>query len=96
MSEKYLAWISAALEEVERVMDIASGEYSFVITTDHGGHVRPHGTTLPVDMTIPLLMTDPESEPDRALDSASILDVAPTIADGIVVAPAGSGKACRA
>ncbi|MBQ8952822.1 MAG: alkaline phosphatase family protein [Clostridia bacterium] len=88
MTETYLATIAAAVDNVRRVYEAAGGEYPIIITADHGGHDRGHGTDMPEDMTIPLFFIGGAFEPGRALEGVSILDVAPTIARLMGVRPA--------
>ena len=52
----------------------------FIVTADHGGHDRTHGTDMPEDMTIPLFIRGKEAEAGKKLEEASILDIAPTVA----------------
>ena len=48
---------------------------------DHGGHERSHGTDRLEDMTIPLFFYGPDFTPGENIKNASLLDIAPTIAD---------------
>ena len=80
MSEEYLRRVSIALDNAKRVIDRFGEEYTVIITADHGGHDRSHGTTMPEDMTIPQLYIGPDFEPGRVLENVTILDTAPTIA----------------
>lgn len=95
MSEEYLRRISVAIENTKRVMEHCADEYSFIITADHGGHDRSHGTDLPEDMTVPFFLCDPSVPPGPIDTPVSILDVAPTIAAimGLVPDPEWEGKA---
>lgn len=45
----------AALNRIVAAADGAygRGEYTLIVTADHGGHERTHGTTAPADVTIP-------------------------------------------
>ena len=81
MSEKYLRYISAALDNVKRVYEACGQEYTIIVTADHGGHDRTHGTDMPEDMTIPQFFIGPRFTPGKELTDISILDLAPTIAD---------------
>ncbi len=94
MSDEYLACINAAVENVKRVYEAVGDEYTVIVTADHGGHDRSHGTELPEDMTIPMFFLGERFEKGCALDGVSILDLAPTIADvmGIRRAPEWEGK----
>ena len=88
MSPEYLRYISAALDNVKRVYEAFGQEYTIIITADHGGHDRNHGTDAPEDMTIPMFFIGSQFEPGKELDNVSILDLAPTIADIMSVMPA--------
>jgi predicted AlkP superfamily pyrophosphatase or phosphodiesterase len=87
MSEEYLRRISIAVDNVKRMIEQFGSEYSFVIMADHGGHERSHGSTLPEDMTIPLFFYGPAFEGGSVLEGLSLLDIAPTIAKMLDVAP---------
>ena len=81
MSETYLEYIKCAIDNVKKVIDFAGDEYTVIVTADHGGHDRCHGTELPEDMTIPMIFYGEEFEKNKELENISILDIAPTIAD---------------
>ncbi len=81
MSEEYLACISHAIDNVKKVMETVGDEYTVIVTADHGGHDRNHGSDLPEDMTIPLFFCGDEFKPNEELSGVSILDIAPTIAE---------------
>lgn len=81
MSQTYLDYINAAVENVKRVYEAVGNEYTIIVTADHGGHDRSHGTTLPEDMTIPMFFIGNRFEPGKQLSNISILDLAPTIVD---------------
>ena len=80
MSDGYLERIKGAIGNVQRVWEELKGEYTIIVTADHGGHDRIHGTDLPEDMTIPMFFIGPAFEPAHQLDNIGILDIAPTIA----------------
>ncbi len=86
MSETYLEYISYAINNVKRVIEEVGEEYTVIVTADHGGHERGHGSDMPEDMTIPMFFTGKEFAPGRELENVSILDIAPTIADVMGVA----------
>jgi len=81
MSPTYLDYISNAINNVKKVIQEVGKEYTVIITADHGGHDRCHGTELPEDMTIPMFFYGKNFSPDTELENVSILDIAPTIAD---------------
>ena len=80
MSDGYLDRIRIAINNAWRVIEKFGDEYTVIITADHGGHDRMHGTDMPEDMTIPMFYIGKDFEPGRKLDGVSILDIAPTIA----------------
>ncbi len=80
MSPAYLARIHIAVENIRRVLEACGEGYTVVITADHGGHDRTHGTDLPEDMTIPMFCFGKAFPAGRQFRGSSILDVAPTIA----------------
>ena len=94
MSDAYLNRISIAIGNVKRVIEAFGDEYSVIIMADHGGHDRCHGTEMPEDMTIPLFFCGKEFVPGENIVNASLLDIAPTIADimGIGSDPEWEGR----
>jgi bisphosphoglycerate-independent phosphoglycerate mutase (AlkP superfamily) len=88
MSAVYLDYINRAISNVKRVIEETNGEYTVIVTADHGGHDRAHGSDMYEDMTIPMFFYGPQFAPGREFSGGSILDIAPTIADIIGVAPA--------
>lgn len=80
MSQNYLDYLSTAIDCVKRVIDTYGDEYTVLITADHGGHDRTHGTTMDEDMTIPMFFHGPEFEAGKALAGVTMLDLTPTIA----------------
>ena len=51
-----------------------------IVTADHGGHDRAHGTEMPEDMTVPLFLRGKNFVPGEMSGEVSLLDIAPTIA----------------
>ena len=98
MTETYLDYVSHAIDNVKRVYEAAGDEYTIIVTADHGGHDRTHGTELPEDMTIPMFFLGKPFEPGKALENVSILDLAPTIAHimGVPVPREWEGRAVPA
>jgi len=81
MSDEYLATISNAIEQVKRVYEKHGDEYTIIVTADHGGHARGHGSEMPEDMTIPMFFVGKQFTPGKELTDVSILDLTPTIAE---------------
>jgi arylsulfatase A-like enzyme len=67
-------------------MEAVGDEYVVVVTADHGGHDRDHGSELKEDMTIPLFFFGDMFEAGKELSGVSLLDLAPTIA-GVMSIP---------
>ena len=80
MSEEYLRRVKIAIENAYRVTEKFKDEYTIIITADHGGHDRMHGTSMIEDMTIPMFFIGSDFEKNKELNNVSILDIAPTIA----------------
>ncbi|QHW32084.1 hypothetical protein GZH47_15535 [Paenibacillus rhizovicinus] len=80
MSDAYLKSVYASWASIERIVRALPPEYAVIVTADHGGHDRTHGTTMPEDMTIPIFIKSRSMLPGTAIRQASILDLAPTIA----------------
>lgn len=87
MSQEYLRRISIAIDNVKRIIEKFGEEYSVIVMADHGGHDRSHGTELPEDMTIPLFFYGPDFVPGGSIPNASLLDIAPTIAEVMGIVP---------
>lgn len=94
MTDTYLDYIHLAIDNVKRVIEEAGDEYTVIVTADHGGHERSHGTDMPEDMTIPMIFLGEEFEAGRELSDVSILDIAPTVAEvmGVPAAREWEGK----
>ena len=80
MSETYFDTISRAIDGVKKIVDAHGEEYTVIITADHGGQDRIHGTDLPEDMTVPMIFLGKAFAAGKVLENVSILDIAPTIA----------------
>lgn len=80
MSQEYLEAVDFASENIEKIVEVLPENYTLIITADHGGHERIHGTTMAEDMTIPIMFYGSLWEADRELPDISLLDIAPTVA----------------
>lgn len=87
MTDEYLDRIRIAIENALRVVEKFEDEYTIIITADHGGHDRMHGTDMPEDMTVPMFFIGPDFGKGTELSGVSILDIAPTVAEVMGFAP---------
>ena len=78
MSEEYLHAVHESFQSIQQVISAVNDDFLTIVTADHGGHDRSHGTEMPEDMTIPIILHHPSFAPSQ-LPQASILDLAPTI-----------------
>ena len=94
MSDAYLNCIKMAIDNVKAVVEKFGDEYTIIVTADHGGHDRAHGSELDEDMIVPIILRGKMFEKNKEISGVSILDVAPTIADimGIPAAREWEGK----
>ncbi|MBQ9984950.1 MAG: alkaline phosphatase family protein [Oscillospiraceae bacterium] len=79
MSGEYMKSVEGVWNQIERVIESCSDEYTIIVTADHGGHERRHGENIPEDMLIPLMLLGPDFAPGE-IEHANIMDIAPTIA----------------
>ena len=80
MGEHYMEALSNASACIQSLKESLPEEYQLIITADHGGHDRDHGSDIPEDMTIPILFWGSRFEAGQELQGVTILDIAPTIA----------------
>lgn len=55
------------------------GNYTVILTADHGGHGKSHGTTDPRDMTIPWIVWGAGVQPGDTLSGIKTMDTAATV-----------------
>ena len=80
MGPEYLEAVRNAWTCIQRVTEAAGKEYNLVITADHGGHGRSHGTDMDEDMQIPIILRMAgNGKPRPGAAEGSILDLAPTV-----------------
>lgn len=87
MSEHYMEAMKESWEKVEKAISALPDDWTVIITADHGGHDRNHGSTMPEDMTIPVFFRGPAFEAGKVLTGVSIKDIAPTITTLLGVEP---------
>ena len=80
MSEEYMKSVKHNWECILKATEAAGDDYTVIVTADHGGHNRSHGTDMPEDMTIPVIVKNSNIPCGEIGEKVSILDLAPTIA----------------
>lgn len=88
MGEKYMDAVRESWQNIRKIMDTLDDEYTVIITADHGGHDRTHGTLMDEDMTIPLFINGRDFAPGEIKGEVSLKDIAPTIAQLLGAEPA--------
>ena len=85
MSAEYLRAVKGSWQNISEICRVADEDTLVIITADHGGHGRIHGTEMHEDMTIPIISYNP-GLPSCSRSGGSIIDIAPTICDYLDVA----------
>lgn len=75
------------MTECDRIVNSLPDDFTVMVTADHGGHDRTHGTDSPKDMTIPFIIKGKDFKPGEKLENVSIKDIAPTVAKLLDIAP---------
>lgn len=79
MSDVYNDAVENSWKNIDRVVNSLPDDYTVIITADHGGHDRVHGTDLAEDMTIPVIILGNNIEHGKILNDVNIKDISPTI-----------------
>lgn len=87
MSDEYIEAIKNSWKNIKMIMSSLPEDYMVIITADHGGHDRTHGSDLPEDMTIPVIINGEGIEAGQLLKNVNLKDVAPTVAKLLNVEP---------
>lgn len=80
MTDEYMEAVQSSWDNIEKIITELGDEYTFIITADHGGHDRTHGTEMPEDMVIPVIIRGKDFERGKELENVNIMDLAPTVA----------------
>lgn len=87
MGAEYMASVENSWENIDRVVSALGDDYTVIVTADHGGHERSHGTDMPEDMTIPVFIRGKDFAAGSRLENVSIMDLAPTVTKILGVEP---------
>lgn len=89
MSDEYMESIKNSWKNIEKIVNTLSDEYAVIITADHGGHDRTHGSEMPQDMLIPFIMLGNGIDTSLKLDDVNLKDIAPTVTSLLGIEPDG-------
>ena len=87
MSDEYMAAMENSFANITKLYNKLPEDYTIIVTADHGGHDRTHGTELNEDMTIPIMLLSKNEKAELDFTSASIKDIAPTVTKLLGVCP---------
>lgn len=79
MSDEYLKSVKNVNVFIKSIIERIPKDYTVIVTADHGGHDRCHGTDMAEDMTTPLIIKT-DLVPPGKIENADIRDIAPTVA----------------
>jgi arylsulfatase A-like enzyme len=100
MSPEYVTQLQKTDEAVGRLLTLLPPQTTVILTADHGGQLKTHGTRDKIDMTIPWIIAGPRvlhrgllTQPVRTMDTAlTVLNLlgipAPASATGKLVSEA--------
>lgn len=91
-TEEYYKAANHSFGIIEKIMSSLPEDYSVIVLADHGGHDQTHGTTDPIDMTIPLFIKTNFEIDEENFENANIIDIAPTICKIIGIEPSKKWK----
>ena len=87
MSDEYMAAMENSFNNISKLYDKLPDDYVIIVTADHGGHDRTHGTEMNEDMIIPMIVLSKKENVELDFEGASIKDVAPTVTSLLGVCP---------
>jgi predicted AlkP superfamily pyrophosphatase or phosphodiesterase len=88
MSDGYLAQLERVDDAVGTLLGALPADATVLLTSDHGGHDRTHGTDCAKDMTVPWILAGPGIQQGYQIQMpVSLLDIAPTLARVLNVMP---------
>lgn len=81
MSQEYLNCVRSAWNCIQDICADLPEEYTVIVTADHGGHDRIHGTEMTEDMTVPVTIHGADFPAGKELEHCDVRDLAPTIVE---------------
>ena len=79
MSEEYMQSLDDVWKNIDRILDAAAQDDVVIVTADHGGHGRSHGTLMTEDMEIPCFIMGPQFDAGKQMTDFNLMDIAPTV-----------------
>jgi predicted AlkP superfamily pyrophosphatase or phosphodiesterase len=80
MSPEYLQTLENADQCIDKLLKFVPASSHVIVASDHGGHAHAHGSDIPEDMTVPLVISSSKLKPGQLRSPVSVLDIAPTVA----------------
>lgn len=80
MTQPYMQALENSWKNIDRIVAALPEDTTVIVTADHGGHDRIHGTKTAEDMTIPVLIRSKHFPAGNLPEGVNIKDLAPTVA----------------
>ena len=87
MTPEYAEAVQSSWDNIEKLINELGDEYTYIITADHGGHDRTHGSDMPEDMIIPVIIRGESFGKGQLPETINIMDLAPTVTKLLGVKP---------
>jgi len=88
MADGYLAQLERVDSALDTLLGALPDDATVLLTSDHGGHDRDHGTDAPEDMLVPWMIAGPGIRRGHEIEAdVCLLDVAPTLARVMGITP---------
>ena len=87
MSDEYMNAMENSFDNISKLIATLPDDYVVIVTADHGGHDRTHGTELNEDMIIPIMVLSKSEKLNFDFTDASIKDIAPTVTELLGINP---------
>ena len=87
MSNEYMEAVYKSWDNINTIINSLPDDYAVIITADHGGHERDHGSDMPEDMTIPVIIKGGGFNAGEKLEDVNIKDIAPTVTSLLGISP---------
>ena len=79
MSKEYIESVKISLDRAYKLAELLPKNVDFILTADHGGHERLHGTAAAEDMNVPLFLRGENIAQETMTQNCCIIDIAPTV-----------------